>query len=138
NYHAAIDQLFALPDAAHQPVDLTFLTNESVQTLLILLNQSERFEFLLDPGNSPLQAYLFRHLGTRAVAQALAEALTIKVEVLLPLLSRYLHSVEEPDQFVIADFLNPAFAQSPPNLNIIFHKPFLRAFKAYRLLYNVA
>ena len=134
-FRAAVDALFRAPDAASQPEELAFVSDAEITSLSnTATTPAERVARLAER----TRPFLVRTLGMRTVVQSLVEPLGVEPEVLRRLLSSLVKSVAVADQAAIADFLDPAFAESNTEITITRRGPFTRAFKAYRLLHKVA
>ncbi len=120
NYRDAISDLFNLPDTTVPQATDIFLTSSGADNHLDKLfgnppiTPEQRFLLVLQE----LLPYLKLNLSEQAIIQRISEYLDLDNGMSGELLKKRVNSPAHPAQKVIAEFLDPSFAESNPNIKV--------------------
>ncbi len=132
-YRLAVKALFDQPEALAITESDAFL-DAAVEILFDTgLTAGDRFLHVL----RKLLPYLRRTLSERLAVQTLAEALELETRSADALLRTWLASPEDPERSCLDEMLDPAFAESHPNVELT-AAAFPGPFKVYTLAHKAA
>jgi hypothetical protein len=134
SYRAAITGLFTSSAAFVPAPENTFLIPSDVSALFdITIPAAERFHIVLEKLLSHLRAQSRNSL----IKQKLGDALKLDLNLVEPLLTRWVSSPGHPADTSLTDFLAPAFAQSDSQV-MLTAAGFPDQFRTFTLLHKVA
>ena len=134
DYPQAIDDLFDAPEENPPATDDEFITNADADTMFAAVSTpAARFVFVL----SKLLPYLHKTLSERIVIQLLGEYLKFDSSSARELLTSWVNSTADPTKKAIDIFVDPAFAESNPNVEVT-RGAFTDQFNMFVRLFKIA
>ena len=134
-YLKGIPKLFVAPDASTPQGADIFLTSADAAILFGISDDNPQARFLLVL--KQLLPYLQTTLSEIVVKQRLGEYLKLDATAINGLIKKWVKSQGDPQQKAIADFLEPVFAESSPNIGSS-KDAFPRQFNSYLLLSKIS
>ncbi|HKU72381.1 MAG TPA: neuraminidase-like domain-containing protein, partial [Pyrinomonadaceae bacterium] len=134
DYPQAIDVLFDAPDENAPATDDEFITSADADMMFAVASTpAARFVIVL----SKLLPYLHKTLSERIVVQLLAEYLKFDSSSTRQLLTNWVNSTADSTKKAIDVFVDPAFAESNPNIEVT-RAVFTHQFNTFVRLFKIA
>ncbi|HEU4932652.1 MAG TPA: neuraminidase-like domain-containing protein, partial [Pyrinomonadaceae bacterium] len=134
DYPQAIDFLFDAPEDNAPATDDEFITSADADTMFAAASTpAARFVIVL----GKLMPYLHKTLSERIVIQLLAEYLKFDSSSARQLLTNWINSTADSSKKAIEVFVDPAFAESNPNIEVT-RSVFAHQFNTFVRLFKIA